>query len=223
MMDLHQLLPILHDLGEIDFSGRRLKIHERFPGAPLAPVYVKLRVKGHKDGNLTPELVRELALHMLVQIRQLTLDFMPSHICGVPQAGEPFAQVIAEQLLLPELRLVKVETEGDQRRVVASDDLAEAKPGNEVLLIDNAASSGASLHEAAQVLRAHKYKVVRFFVILDRQQGGFEYLLQHRLSGCALFTLREMLDILAEVESITPERRQFCLSYPERLRAYTKI
>ena len=213
---------MLHRMGEIDFTARRLKVHEKFPGAPLAPVYVKLRVQGHKDGNLTPELVCELAAHMLIQIRQLTLDVMPSHICGVPQAGEPFAKVIAEQLHLPQIHLRKIEEKGQLRGVVAPDYLPQGQLNNEVLLIDNAASSGASIFEAAEVLRDYGYKVVRFFVVIDRQQGAFEFLQEKGLSGYSLFTLREMLDILLGAGSIGADTREQCLTYPERLRAYIK-
>ncbi len=220
MMTLHGLLVDLFDQGVLDFSGRRTKKHEQYPGAPLAPIYANLRTPDNNDGKLAARLVHEIGLHLAMQVRQMTTDVMPSYICGLPRAGEPFAGVVSSELGIPQLHLAKEELADGKRHLVAPPSLPCAQGQEEVLLIDDVVSSAESKLEAIEALRALGYQVVRLVVFLDRQQDGLVVLQDHGVHGYSVCTLAELLNILVEEGKVTPAQRVDCLDYHQRLQAH---
>ena len=67
------------------------------------------------------------------------------------------------------------------------------KPGSEVVIIDDVATTGSSLVEAAGVLRASGLIVEKAIVIVDRQEGGRENLSAAGIQLSSIFTVADFL------------------------------
>ncbi len=69
----------------------------------------------------------------------------------------------------------------------------EIKPGSEVVLCDDVATSGASLLAAKKVIEGEGFKVGEVMVVVDRSEGAREALVKE---GCGLFSLYTKSDFL---------------------------
>ncbi|MDP3985177.1 MAG: phosphoribosyltransferase family protein [bacterium] len=157
-----------------DRRGFRLKSHETDPTLPLSPFFFNLRTpENPKSGPLTPALVQDIAVQMILQLNQHEVQF--TKVAGVPNAGDPFAAVIARRLALPLVKLGKVS--GSESRRVADITDGECGPDDIVLMVDDLITTAASKLEAIQVIEATGATVTDVAVFLDREQGGLEELL----------------------------------------------
>jgi orotate phosphoribosyltransferase len=68
------------------------------------------------------------------------------------------------------------------------------KPGDTVVLLEDVATSGASLIKAASALRDKGLKVLSAIALVDRQQGAKELLKEHDIDFQAVFTLAQVLE-----------------------------
>lgn len=62
----------------------------------------------------------------------------------------------------------------------------ELKPGEEVVLIDDVATTGGSIVDAISILKGMQVKVREAIVLVDRQDGAAETLSKH---GCSLISI----------------------------------
>lgn len=67
------------------------------------------------------------------------------------------------------------------------------EPGSEVVIVDDVATTGSSLVEAAGVLRSSGLIVKKAIVLVDRQEGGRENLLAAGLELSSIFTAADFL------------------------------
>jgi len=204
----------LLELGAIKFGTFKLKLHETHPDAPLSPIYLNLRTPDNpKSGPLTPAIVREIALDLLHVINDDGIN-TPACVCGVPRAGEPFADVLAEAMELPKdrnIRLGKKESATD--RHIDGILSGSYRPGDHVLLVDDLITKAGSKIEAINVLREHGLVVRDVVVLIDREQGGQKEL---EAAGCQLhaaFTLTKLLDFYMFAEAIRPNIRDAVVAY----------
>ena len=70
----------------------------------------------------------------------------------------------------------------------------ELEAGDKVVIVDDVATSGASLIKAIEVLKKEKIKVVKAITVVDRQEGAQENLSKF---GCPLISLFTKDDFLA--------------------------
>jgi orotate phosphoribosyltransferase len=196
-----QLLPWLCEVGEIDISGQReLGFQQEFPGAPKPPVYFQML------GNYSEEIFVQTAIWLLMRVRQMTADIMPSHIYGVPGGGEKFARFVAKQLGLP---------------LISVDSLDVVGGPNEVLLVDNVSARAQTMIESAVAMRTLGYQVVRFVSFIDLPHCRKNDLLGHHgLTGSHVSSVAEVLSSLVEQDLITPEQQQAYIDYPGRLKDF---
>jgi orotate phosphoribosyltransferase len=87
------------------------------------------------------------------------------------------------------------------------------EPGEKVLVLDDLITRGDSKLEAIALLEEAGLVVEDILVIIDRQQGGAATLAEHGYQLHSILTLREMLDILARREAITPGQHAEVLEY----------
>jgi orotate phosphoribosyltransferase len=93
-------------------------------------------------------------------------------IAGIPIAGIPFATQVAYNLKKPFLYVLKgVKLHGRERRVEGI-----LTSGDRVLLIDDLVTTGLSLKEAAEAVRAEGGIVTEAVAFIDREEGGKEVL-----------------------------------------------
>ncbi len=204
----------LLELGAIKFGEFKLKLHQTHPDAPLSPIYLNLRTPDNpKPGPLTPQVVREIALDLLHIANEEGLD-TPSCICGIPRAGEPFADVLVEAMDLPSNRLIRLgKKEAGDHRSVDGIRSGTFRPGDHVLLVDDLITKADSKIEAISVLRHAGLVVKDVLVLVDREQGGCAELEAIGPTLHAAFTITQLLDYYMFSEAIRPEMRDRVVTY----------
>lgn len=194
--------------------GFKLAFHtEVDANAPLAPCYVSLRTKGHKDGTLTPELVQHIAKAMDTVVLR-TFEQSLTSVCGIPDAGTPFGTVLAEMLCRPHLGLEKQVIDGRRQFRFTG---ARPQKGDLTLVCDDLISD-AVVKEMVLKLITKSGSEAALVVFLDRRQGGLELLRNRGYLVEAALTLTELFDEGVRLGKLSPKLRDLCLAYPKTLR-----
>lgn len=212
----------LFEVGAIKFGAFRLKLHEIQPEAPLSPIYLNLRTSNNpKPGPLTPELVEQIA-DLLYGLLHLTegLDFR--YVAGIPNAGEPLADALMKRLdswsRVKQIRLYKEET-ADLRQIAGLLEGDWDLPGR-VLLVDDLITQADSKLEAVSILEQAGMEVRDILVLVDREQGGSEWLADEEgIRVISAFTLSQLLDHYVETGKIDREKADDVKQYVATSRA----
>lgn len=207
----------LFELGAIKFGTFRLKLHETQPEAPQSPIYLTLRTANHptNPGPLTDEVVEMIVGLMINQIAEERIGY--DCFVGIPEAGEPFADVleriIGYNVNPPQrLRLEKEQLESGKRRIGMAV-TGNFKPGDRVLVIDDLITQADSKLEAIKALEAQGLVIVYVLVLVDRMQGGKEQLEEQGHKLVAIFTLDELLSFYVYEDYIPVGRADEVLKY----------
>ncbi len=192
--------------------GFKLKLHEKNPSAPLSPFYLNLRTADNKSGPLTQELVDMSAtcMHMLVINKKLEFDA----VAGVPRAGDPFAKALAR---FTGKSLIKMEKDeyNDKRRIAALK--GKVPPSvRKVLLADDLITGADSKIEAVRVFQEADIAVDDIVVLVDREQGGYDQLMEWGCHLHSVFTIGEMLDLYVATD-------RMALQLHSAIRSYLKL
>jgi orotate phosphoribosyltransferase len=128
-----------------------------------SPYYCDLRqILSH------PQLLTVITNYMIFKIKEQTIAF--DRIASVPLGSVPFASVVASKMDVPSIMIRdKAKTHGNKRMfegVINVDD--------NVLLIEDVITTGASVIETITKIRNRGANVVGVMCILDRQEGGVE-------------------------------------------------
>jgi orotate phosphoribosyltransferase len=162
----------------------------------VSPYYVDLRVVPS-----FPDAFRDICEFFIENItKQIGLKSF-DRIAGVPIAGIPFATQVAYNLKKPFLYVRKgAKMYGRERRVEGI-----LVSGDRVLLIDDLITTGLSLKEAADAVRAEGGVVTDAVAFLDREEGGIEILEKVGVKVHPLLSISEIADTLFEMGSIDEE------------------
>ncbi len=141
-------------------------VFELSSGKP-SPYYIDLRVIPS-----FPDEYREICdFYTQTIIHEIGLGNF-DRVAGIPLAGIPFASQIAYNLKKPFLYMRRnLKPHGRERRVEGI-----LVSGNRVLLVDDLLTTGLTLKEAAEAVRAEGGVVTDAVVFLDREEGGKEEL-----------------------------------------------
>lgn len=208
-----RLADALFDVGAIKFGEFRLKLHETSPDAPLSPIYLNLRTpENPKSGPLTPEIVDMVGIELLWIV--CAQDLHPRHICGIPNAGDPFAANLAQKMHAFPVRLLTLTKSGDaaNRRVTAIAG-GEYEHGERVILIDDLITRADSKFEALDVVERHGLVARDVVVLVDREQGGRQELETKGYVLHAAFTLSQLVAYYAQTSKICPRMRDKVARY----------
>lgn len=206
----------LFDIGAVKFGAFKLKLHETQPNAPLSPIYLNLRTaKNPKPGPLSPKVLDQIGLNLYRLSDDRALNF--THVVGVPRAGDPFAEALAEMAermsgkFFRVLRLNKDE-EKDKRQV-GNQITGLYRQGDRVLVVDDLVTKADSKLETISALEKADLNVVGVVVLVDREQGGVRQLREAGYTLVTVFTLSELLDYYLEISYIDKLKRQEVLDY----------
>jgi orotate phosphoribosyltransferase len=124
-----------------------------------------------------------------------------NRIAGVPLAGIIFASQIAYNLRKPFLYVRKdIKFHGRERRVEGI-----LVSGEQVLLIDDLVTTGLTLKDAADVVRAEGGVVTGAVAFLDREEGGRQLLEKNGITLFPLLRISEIANTLFEIGAIDEE------------------
>jgi len=162
----------------------------------ISPYYVDLRIvpsfpDAFKDicDFYTQTITREIGIKNF------------DRIAGIPVAGIPFASQVAYNLRKPFLYVLKgVKLHGRGRRVEGI--LAS---GERVLLIDDLDTTGLTLKESADAVRAEGGIVTDAIAFIDREEGGKEIMEQNGVKLYSLLRISEIANTLYELGAIDDE------------------
>ena len=78
--------------------------------------------------------------------------------------------------------------------------------GADVILLDDVLTSGSSLLDAVDVVRKHKCQAVAAYVVVDRQEGGRENLLQ--LANIPCYSLLTKTELFSYMDTAPDDQKQ---------------
>jgi orotate phosphoribosyltransferase len=167
-----------------------------------SPYYIDLRVIPSFP-DAFHEICESYAQYITNQIEIKSFD----RIASIPIAGIPFASQIAYNLRKPFLYVRKgIHLSGRERRVEGV--LAS---GNKVLLIDDLITTGLSLKESADAVRAEGGVVTEGIVFLDREEGGRELLEKNGVKLHSVLRISEIAKTLYGMGAIDHESLKIIL------------
>ena len=193
---LDEFCNILLRTGSLEFGTFKLA------SGLLSPYYVDLRlIPSYPEAfQLTIDMYRSVIEPDLVKRVQ--------RLAGVPTAGIAYAAVIALSLTKPLLYVRKEQKEHGREKKVEG----LLQPGDKVLILDDVVTTGKSLLEAADAIRAEGGIVDDAVVLLDRQQGAEENLQKKRVKLHSFTTMRRIADKLLNLGTIDEGQHKEILS-----------
>jgi orotate phosphoribosyltransferase len=186
-----ELCDVLIRIGALQFGSFTLS------SGKLSPYYIDLRI--------VPSYPKVFQKVMKVYIETAKNDIDPEkfrRVAGIPTAGLPFASVLAYSLSKPLIYVRKeAKTHGRERRVEGI-----LQSGDQVLLVDDLVTTGGSLIDAADAVRAEGGVVENALVLLDREEGGRRNLKNKGIALNCLATMSEISKMLYDVRTISEEQ-----------------
>ncbi len=156
----------------------------------VSPYYVDLRIVPS-----FPDAFRDICnFYTQIITEKIGINSF-DRIAGLPIAGIPFATQVAYNLKKPFLYVLKgVKLHGRERRVEGI-----LTSGDRVLLIDDLVTTGLSLKEAAEAVRAEGGIVTEAVAFIDREEGGKEVL---ERVGVKLHSILKISDVASNLYEI---------------------
>ncbi|GIV80207.1 MAG: orotate phosphoribosyltransferase [Litorilinea sp.] len=191
---LQQLILELASLGAIQFGDFTLASGRR------SPFYIDLRLLVSR-----PSLLAQAAAAYADLLNGLACD----RIAGIPYAALPIATAVAMAADRP-LIYTRKEAKGHGLGKAIE---GSWQPGERVVVIEDLITSGGSILQSVEQLRAAGLVVEDAIVLIDREQGGKENLAAAGVRAHSVFTLREMLDVLTAAGQLSPAKRDEVLNY----------
>lgn len=193
MVTSSKFLASLVDIECIKFGNFTLKSGQQ------SPIYVDLR-----ELVSYPNLLQDLAI--------LFQEKIPNNIdrvCGVPYAALPMATAISLHGNLPMLIKRKEAKSYGGKKIIEG----KFNKGDKIVLIEDVITSGISLEETIVELEAEGLVIEKILVVLNREQGGIEKLLQKGYNAEALFSMSGLIQLLHQENKISTEVHQAVVDF----------
>lgn len=217
----------------IDFAnGYVMKVHEKYPEAPLSPIYISLRPDGVKSGKLLPEHLEKMGYAMsLMAIQQGGLFKHGTHtwIAGIPAAGEPILNAIRatigprRQKRLLEFKLEKVEDDHGRRIAGIHPDYQGTVPceeGDSLTLVDDLMTNLATKQEAIEAIHRHGASVGTLLLFLDRSINGRVMLQSQGVRALSVWTFDQLMEFGLANQYLDRKTYEAIIGYPTELEKY---
>ena len=162
----------------------------------VSPYYIDLRIiPSFPDAFI--DICNFYTQTIIKQVDTKSFD----RIAGIPIAGIPFASQVAYNLRKPFLYVRKgIRLHGRERRVEGI-----LFSGDRVLLIDDLVTTGLSLKEGADSVRAEGGVTTDAVAFLDREEGGKELLGKNGIRLHAMLKISEISKTLYDMGALDEE------------------
>lgn len=188
----------LYDIGALKFGEFILK------SGITSPMYLDLRLFiSH------PKLLKKIAKLYAEQLKPLQYD----RLAGVAYAALPIAGAISLEIERPWIFMRK---EALKKAYGLEKSLeGEYKKGETVVMIEDLATTAASLLEAIPAMETHGLIVKDAVVLLDYQKGGRQALEAKGYELHAFMTVREVVDIMKAEGKLDEDHYARCIKFLE--------
>ena len=169
-----------------------------------SPYYVDLRQA------ISDPIIMELIADSLARIidNEIGKDKFDK-ILGVPTAGVPFTTIVCQKLAVPMLYYRKdIKEHGARKKIEGKMEL-----NDRILVIDDLITTGKSVIQAAEAGREQGGMVTELVVLLDREQGGQESLLNNNIRPHVLFNVSDAFKWLNEVNMLNDGDYKVIMDY----------
>jgi len=167
-----------------------------------SPVYIDLRLLVSY-----PAVLQKVAAALVENTKGLKFDL----IAGIPFAAISIATAMSLQSLVPMVFPRKDVKNYGTKNAVEGHFLL----GQVALVVDDLITTGDSKMEAIETLQGGGLKVKDICVLLDREQGGREFLAQKGLGLHCVLTITELINILKENKKIDQQQFDTVFRYIE--------
>jgi orotate phosphoribosyltransferase len=172
-MNKHVLLESLINIDVIKYGEFTLRSGE------ISPIYIDLR-----SIISYPQLLRAVS-HSLWDCAK---HLKPSLLCGVPYTALSFTTCISLEQNIPMLMCRKEAKDyGTKKQIEGIFSI-----GQNCLIIEDVVTTGGSVLKVADTLKKQGLQVTDIVVLVDRQQGGKQALLQAGYQLHSVYTLDEL-------------------------------
>lgn len=207
-------------LQEPKVAGQTL--NDMFVGRLLEAGVVKTGQFKLKNGTISPIYinVRDLPRHhaamsmalflMSAKIAEVRLEF--DRTGGVPMGALSIANMLS---FATGHSILTLRSEAKDHGLVGTKTVEGFVEGENVLVIEDVATSGGSIKEAVEKYRFLGLNVSDAFVVVDRQQGAGEMLAEEGVKLHGLITLEEIVEALYKREDIDDATKQAICDYME--------
>ncbi|CAF2469574.1 unnamed protein product [Rotaria sp. Silwood2] len=188
MGDLDQLVLQLFDIEAFKFGSFKLK------SGIQSPIYIDLRVI-----ISYPDVLRSVAGHMNEILQNSKVSF--NEICGVPYTALPIASIICVDFNRPMLIRRKEAKNYGTKKIIEG----KFHSNDRCIIIEDIVTSGSSVIETADSLRAEGLQVTDAIVFFDREQNGEKNLQEKNIRLYRVLKISEVLNCLVRHGKITEE------------------
>ncbi|OGH10433.1 MAG: hypothetical protein A2857_05455 [Candidatus Levybacteria bacterium RIFCSPHIGHO2_01_FULL_36_15] len=182
----------IFDVGAVQFRRFRFNLHETYPDAPEASVYFDLRLL-----RRFPDAKRCAVSAYQELVRPLKFDLF----ADIPTAASHFVSSLQDRfgvgIVTPR---IDKKTHGNGNKI---DGILPEDRGKIALPIDDVATHGTSVGNAAKILREEGLVVKDAIVLIDREQGAGECLEKQGIKLHSAFTLQQMIKYYLRMGRIT--------------------
>jgi len=187
-----ELAKQLFNIGAVKFGQFRLKLHEKYPKAPLSPFYIDLRLlRSFPD-------VMDLAVDIYQNFtKNITFDLL----ADVPTAATPIVAVLSNRIRIP---MISVRMDKKNHGTGYPID-GYFKSGQIALVIDDLITGADSKFAAISMLQNNGINVKDIIVLLDREQNGVNELKAKGFNVYCAMTITELLSFLLTEGKISNE------------------
>lgn len=191
-------------------TGFVFKHHEANPEAPLAPFKINLR-------NLRPETLEQVGA-VLKDLKHET--GLTDRLCvGIPEAGVLLAEAFAKaaKIVVKPNILGKARRADGTRTIVANRD--HSLKGR-VIMVDDVVTHGDTKIEAFTKAKNAGIDISGLLLVVDREQGGLEFLRKEGYKVWAAFTATQALSYALRKGFIDKEQYDRSVAYIKENKAH---
>lgn len=135
-----------------------------------------------------PKIYKHICDLFYTLVEPLKYDF----ICGVPYSALTFASAIAYEHSIPMLLKRKEAKEYGTKKILEG----SYQTGQQCVLIEDVITTGASILETIDALKAHGVQVTDICTLIDRNQGGADKLREQGYNVYSIMNLHQIIDVL---------------------------